>query len=522
MSRKLTVFSTAVALLLCSMNVAAEHAQLVIQQQLDPEVVEQIRERFGDEVLREFGHNTSVIKLDRTRWGELEDMLDQADLDYSVLDQRADYRQLFYTEPDTADLTPKQATMIDRLNNTPSVGQYNTVQLAPPSLRRVALEEGFDTRDGLPESDSFQLQLPGEQIAILKRDRIDRKTDENYTWYGTVLPDELGDLPEGEGEGEATLVVRGDNITGTVRRGKDVYSIRPLGGGLHAIIKRDFDKLPPEHPPDAQYQRSERRAAEPEDPEEADETAVEDMLDTPPDADATPADADADADVVSLVCPCTVTRIDVLVAYTQAADDAVVDIEGLVALAFEEANLSYQQSDVPVELNLTSTTQVDYDESNSGYITHRDRLVDTDDGELDDLHTLRDQESADIVVLFLDDGQYCGLAGDINADEDRAFALVYHECATGYYSFGHELGHLFGARHDVDTSDDPFEYGHGFSHDTDWRTIMAYSSGCSGCPRLNYWSSPDLVLDTVAMGDADTSHNARVLRETACRIAQFR
>ena len=62
---------------------------------------------------------------------------------------------------------------------------------------------------------------------------------------------------------------------------------------------------------------------------------------------------------------------------------------------------------------------------------------------------------------------------------DGAYAVVGQNCATGYYSFGHEIGHLQGARHnpEADGLTLPFAYGHGFQNNVAprWRTIMCAS-----------------------------------------------
>ena len=103
-----------------------------------------------------------------------------------------------------------------------------------------------------------------------------------------------------------------------------------------------------------------------------------------------------------------------------------------------------------------------------------------------------------------------------------AFAAVYWGCATGYYSFAHEIGHLQSARHDpsTDPSTSPYSYGHGYRYtgSPDWRTIMAYDCP-GGCPRLNYWSSPLKLYNGVAMGTASQSDNARVLNNTRNTVA---
>ncbi|HZG54421.1 MAG TPA: zinc-dependent metalloprotease family protein [Pyrinomonadaceae bacterium] len=64
-----------------------------------------------------------------------------------------------------------------------------------------------------------------------------------------------------------------------------------------------------------------------------------------------------------------------------------------------------------------------------------------------EVHELRDTHKADVCVLLIDSPLACGKADKIFATEDRAFAVVHYSCATGNYSFGHEIGHLQGASH---------------------------------------------------------------------------
>src|SRR5699024_1594042 len=101
----------------------------------------------------------------------------------------------------------------------------------------------------------------------------------------------------------------------------------------------------------------------------------------------------------------------------------------------------------------------------------------------------------DLVVLLVNDSEACGRANAIGASKGGAVVAVNYSCATGYYSYAHELGHLFGARHDraVDDTDTPYQYGHGYVDPNDsWRTVMAYGNACGGCSREPYWSNPDV------------------------------
>ncbi|MCP3953267.1 MAG: peptidyl-Asp metalloendopeptidase, partial [Desulfobacterales bacterium] len=218
------------------------------------------------------------------------------------------------------------------------------------------------------------------------------------------------------------------------------------------------------------------------------------------------------------------TSIDVMVVYTPAARLAAggtTAMLNLIDLAVSETNAGYGNSGINTNLNLVNAHEVSYTETGSFY-TDLSRLEGTSDGYIDGIHTIRDQVQADMVGMIIEDTQYCGLASAIMASASTAFQVTARTCATGYYSFAHEFGHLQGARHDwrVDpTNNSPFTYNHGYvKADQGWRTIMAYndSGACSGgyCARLQYWSNPDVTYGAYPMGVSEGSTNAADNRKT--------
>lgn len=347
---------------------------------------------------------------------------------------------------------------------------------------------------------SLALRLPDGTTLIALRSR-ETRTEKAYTWHGSIQDDPLGSV---------SFAVVGESIAGdvtTTRHG--VYRLRDAGvRGLHALDRLDIKRFPNEDDPEP---AEGKRAANEED------TCATDGAD----------------------------QIDVMVAYTddaRAAAGGVPQIEATIYLALEETNQSYIDSNIAQRLNLVHTVEVDYAESGVA-ATDLPRLESATDGQLDNLHALRDAHAADIVTLLVETISSCG-RGNImtsvgNAFESQAFNVVRRDCATGNFSFGHELGHNMSARHDwfVDsTNNSPYAYNHAHlqpapttAGTTPWRTVMAYNDGCTNagasCTRLARWSNPGQTISGDAAGVSTGSQqedNHRALNNTALTVANFR
>jgi hypothetical protein len=196
-----------------------------------------------------------------------------------------------------------------------------------------------------------------------------------------------------------------------------------------------------------------------------------------------------------------------------------------VEVSIELANRSFSNSKLGhVKLQLVHSYQADYEEKDQDqHFEHLWRFADKGDGYLDEIHPLREKYDADVAILIVDDPTGCGLATRVFADADEAFAVVHHACAVMSYSVAHEIGHLIGARHEiqVDGTMTPFPYGHGYVNGTKWRDIMSYKESCGGCPRLPVWSSPKVIIRGEPAGTS-IEDNARVIAEQAARVANFR
>jgi len=320
--------------------------------------------------------------------------------------------------------------------------------------------------------------------------RVDKRSEASYTWYGKL---------DGVA-GEAIVVVGDGEAEGSIRDGQKLYRIHSVGNGAHAIVEVDESAFPKDEP-------ESMRALDKSIP----------ALKSATTGSSSAADSRSSSDTA---------LIEVAVGYTASAETAKggsVAMSNMIQLAIDETNQSYRNSLIRARVHLAGKFKVSYSESGKTYETILADFAGTGDGKMDTVHTLRNKWNADVAMLIINQTDWCGLADAILATPTTAFALVHYDCATGYYSFGHEMGHLFGARHNTekDAASTPFAYGHGFHNGTSWRTIMSYDCTPS-CPRLQYWSNPNVAYGGVAMGTVDLQDNARVLNTTASVLATFR
>ncbi|MET0888704.1 MAG: M12 family metallo-peptidase [Stenotrophomonas maltophilia] len=344
----------------------------------------------------------------------------------------------------------------------------------------------------------LEFELLGQPVQALQS-RVETLADGGSIWYGQIgtragarllkagAPDPMNSV---------ILVRNGDTVTGSIRRDGQLYRLRPVSDGRHVLVEVDEARMPADHP--------------------ADYNSLPTI--------AMPAGDRAGIAAASSGTPATIR---VLVVATNGAVAAYGgNMQSLVQLAVAESNQGYSNSNVGITLQLAGYETTSYAESSS-FSTDLARFRNTSDGVMDSIHASRNTTRADVAVLVINNASSCGLASGIGSTAATAFAAVHWDCATGYYSFAHEIGHLQSARHDIatDSSTSPYAYGHGYRYEpatgTGWRTIMAYNCTRS-CPRLNYWSNPNFTYNGIPTGIASSADNQRVLVNTKAAVAAFR
>ena len=318
-------------------------------------------------------------------------------------------------------------------------------------------------------------------IADLK-EIVTSRDEKTTTWSGII---------RGASQSFVTLTVRGRIVFGNVGTGTGkLYEIRPIGGAdsaTQAILEVKEASFPRESKP---VPVKGERIAQDVDP------------------NAAPA------------------ILNVAVFYTQAAagGGGAEGMEVLTQNAANDTNIGYSQSGVKQRIEIVRVTPVQYDEKD-GYALALQRLSDPHDGYMDEVQSVRDSAHADMVVLLIKNGQSCGLSylaqPPTAAFASKAFSVVNIACATGLFSFGHELGHLQGCNHDRADADGPgaFPYSYGYQQTLNtpyFRDIMSYDCALS-CTRINYWSNPQIQYQGMPVGEntsQGSTNNAMTLNRT--------
>ncbi len=356
----------------------------------------------------------------------------------------------------------------------------------------------------------FWLKLPGrlEQFEA-KMTGVYANSETDYTWTG-----ELADSA-----GSITLVSQKGQTRGHFAIHQDQYEIFPTGDGLHALVELNVKKLVGTNCPGG-VKASLLPVAT---PKSKNAGARQDACSTSPDQ-----------------------RVRVLALFTAGALAADPNVAQTIQLAIAQTNQAFQNSQIGGaivdavgirQFNLSS-------ESTTDPRANLNQLIDSS-------QTLRIRAQADLVILVT--GNYTGNAGGV-ANVSNTFPVVSNEfeavigvgAATSVFGFAHELGHLFGARHQQCANlsetgcDDTPGYNHDFayvgsggffgSQERPRATILisapnspyfGFLGDASYYVPVLLYSNPDVQNEHHAAGTYDNNNNSRRIGEKFLTVATF-
>ncbi len=213
-----------------------------------------------------------------------------------TLSKSQEAKPLFSEFQADTELTDEQKTIFSTLR-----GDLTTVRL---SLVIADVEL-------LKDAKAISLNIFGDTVVKVTMDRIERRANEDFTWFGSNPS--TGTM--------ATIVVDGENAIGTVLHEGAVYKLVPIGEGIHANAQVDYGSSGDEHPPE--YDQMER-------------------------------ESQYKRNSSSLA---TVEKIRLLVVYTPESIEQVASMDALVRLAVDETKQSFRNSGITKEVVLTYKTK---------------------------------------------------------------------------------------------------------------------------------------------------------------------
>ncbi|MFN0214140.1 MAG: T9SS type A sorting domain-containing protein [Saprospiraceae bacterium] len=238
------------------------------------------------------------------------------------------------------------------------------------------------------------------------------------------------------------------------------------------------------------------------------------------------------------LCP-----VRVLILHTQAAIDENPDIVALANAGIASTKIALSRSEVSEnQLSITlagiqALTTTEWVETGDINV---DRFSFTTNASITGY---RAQFNADLVFVLTapvyDNASGAIMSfGDAVIDGDSAYAIVEVDAVNApQFSFAHEFGHLFGARHEGtdlcasigDDSGLPDAHGYHFHKRCDclivqrkyYRTMMATRCSNGASIRIQNYSNPDVEYKNKDTGRVDKNNNAKVLRDATCRISNY-
>lgn len=390
---------------------------------------------------------------------------------------------LFYPEARTASGLKSSSPVIQALSQNDSIEFIETIGLNPAAL--------LASNKSLNLNFAKDVRLKTTQTSTYAID------DESYAWIGSI---DLGlkqskkpiDNPNEINLNQAVFMVHGERVFGQITVEDLVYEIRTMEkGDGYLLIKRDFSVL-----------------------SSKDDTPANDYL----------SELNGNLSNVSVINKAASNVVDVIQLITdQAINDAGGVSSAVDGMRFfiTQSNQVYNTNGIDLEMRNAGLYRAG-SELNTSSGNMLSRLRGSNDGYLDNVPgTLRNQTNADLVVLVttsLRSQGLCGQADGIGVGQANAFFVIDHDCTD--YTFVHEAGHLFGARHDNDPTGTPYSFGRGYVDAVgNFRSVMAVSSNPQ--PRLGGFSNPNQTAGGRPFGTS-SRNNKRVHDLRAAFVAGFR
>jgi len=328
-------------------------------------------------------------------------------------------------------------------------------------------------------NNSVLLNLPSK--SILARTKQDLVSNGSRVWTGDWF------------DGFLMVTENKNGTSAYIRDSESIYEIQPLSKDASVLIKYNLNNL--------------NKTCD------SNEVANLEIIESD--------EIDFAEQSISALSPNALVRV--LVLYTPAAASSGYNITSSVNTAFSQFLNASVNSGVVTSLQLAGIQSINFTES-SDIIADLASISSNTTAQ-----QLRNSYEADLVMMITD-GNYFNYSGRVAAlgpNEALAYGIVEVDYVTSNYTFIHELGHLFGARHEYPSPDNTANDTHGHEWKTGvwpfkktWGTVMrTYENNLN---QVLHFSNPGISYNGHATGVSGISFVSKHININGHIIEDFR
>jgi hypothetical protein len=156
-----------------------------------------------------------------------------------------DWNHLFRSPPAHMTMDEKQKALLQRLTASEATSSVHIVAVPAPGVVEYALTRNTSSAASA-KVPKIELRLSNQVLLAVRRTSVKRRTNK-WIWTGRV---------EGTGAPVTLFWWPSGRMAGTIRHRGRIYSIRYMGGDVHAIVDMKASRMPPMHSPVPQRRRA--------------------------------------------------------------------------------------------------------------------------------------------------------------------------------------------------------------------------------------------------------------------------